>query len=160
MKRRAIEWIDHTTNTLSQDCFTFLLELEAKRAMRYNYFISLLTIEMDQSENGEILIKLADLIQQNIRETDILSRSDSRRFSVILHYAETRDTFGVGERIRNHVVNYNFIFNKVIYKRTVSIGGACFPTHTSDPHDLLLIANEMLSKAKNAGGNKVGLPSK
>jgi diguanylate cyclase (GGDEF)-like protein len=157
MEKRPTEMIDPMTNTLSQDCFKFILELEGRLATRYNYFLSLLTIEMDQNDDEGLLVTLADLVRKSIRISDILSRSDDQRLSVILPHAETSGAFGVGKRIRDRVRNYKFLFKNGFGKRTVSVGGGCFPTHTSDIHALLSIANDMLSKAKRAGGNQVYL---
>ncbi len=126
--------------------------------MRYTYFFSILTVEVDQVENGEVLTTLADLIRQSIRNTDVVGRIDHKRFSVILHHAEAQNTYSVGERIRDRVEHYNFVLKNSHHKRTVSVGGACFPSHTPDVQGLLLTAHEMLQRAKSVGGNKVYLP--
>ena len=159
LDRGAREMLDHMTRTLSGDIFQFLLESEGKRAMRYTYFFSILTIEIDQVENGdELLATLAELIRRSLRKTDLIGRIDHRRLSVILHHAEVPNTYSVGERIRDRVENYNFELGNHQYKQTVSVGGACFPTHTPDTKDLLLTANEMLLRARSMGGNQVYLP--
>lgn len=150
--------LDQMTSTLSGNFFKFLLESEAKRAMRYTYFFSILTVEIDQGENGELLSTLAELIRQSIRNTDLIGRVDARRFSVILHHAEPPNTLSVGERIRDRVENYNFVVKNSEHRRTVSVGGACFPSHTADIQGLLMTANEMLVRARAQGGNKVHLP--
>ncbi len=150
--------LDPMTSTLSPDFFEFLLESEGKRAMRYTYFFSILTVEVDQVENGDVLDTVSSLIRQSIRTTDVIGRIDHKRFSVILHHAETQNTYNVGERIRDRVENYNFSLKNSPHKRTVSVGGACFPSHTPDVQGLLLTAHEMLQRAKSLGGNKVYLP--
>ena len=111
----------------SQDCFTLFLDLEGKRATRYSYFVSLLTIEIDQNQGGELLIALTDLIRKWIRNSDILSRGDHQRFSVILPHTETFSILGIGERIRGGVENHDFILNNSVCKRTVSVGEPVFP---------------------------------
>lgn len=151
--------LDQMTSTLSEDFFKFLLDSEGKRAIRYTCFFSILTIEIDQVENGdELLAPLAKLIRQSIRNTDSIGRIDHHRFSVILHHAEVPNTYSVGERIRDRVENYNFELGNRQRIRTVSVGGACFPTHTADTQGLLSTANEMLLQARSIGGNKVNLP--
>jgi diguanylate cyclase (GGDEF)-like protein len=153
-----MEMLDKMTSTLTSDFFKFLLDSEGKRAMRYTYFFSVLTIEIDQPENEEILSTLAELIRQCIRNTDVIGMIDDEKFSVVLHHAEAQNTHCVGERIRDRVQNYNFAAKNNQQKRTVSVGGACFPTHTPDIQGLLLTANEMLARARSTGGNKVFLP--
>ena len=150
--------MDPMTSTLSEDFFKFLLESEGKRAMRYTYFFSILTVEIDQVEKSEVLATLAQLIRKSIRNTDVIGKVNEGRFSVILHHAEAPNTYSVGERIRDQVENYNFPLKNNQHKRTVSVGGACFPSHTPDVQGLLLTAHEMLQRAKSSGGNKVFLP--
>jgi diguanylate cyclase (GGDEF)-like protein len=150
--------LDDKTGTISEDFFNFLLDSEGKRAMRYAYFFSILTVEIDQLENGEILTSLADLIRQSTRNTDVIGRIEGRRFAVILHHAEAPNTFSVGERIRDRVASYNFTVKGGQARHTVSVGGACFPTHTPDTRGLVHAADEMLDRAKSTGGNKVYLP--
>ena len=145
-------------NILSGDCFKVALDSEGKRAMRYIYFFSILTVEMDQPGNGELLTALAELIRKSTRNADLIGRIDHQRFSVILHQAEAPNTYSVGERIRDHVENYNFEIKNSQRRRTVSVGGACFPTHTTDIQGLLSTAREMLERARSMGGNKVFLP--
>ena len=150
--------LDDETGALSGDFFKFLLELEGKRAMRHAYFFSILTVEIDQPENGELLASLAELIRKSTRDADLIGRIDHQRLSVILHQAEAPNTCSVGERIRDHVENYNFVIKNSERRRTVSVGGACFPTHTTDIQGLLSTAHEMLQRARSKGGNRVFLP--
>jgi len=77
----------------------------------------------------------------------------------MLHQADAQNTYGVGERIRARVEDYTFIVDGKEEKRTVSIGGACFPTHANDITGLTQRAEEMLTKAKAEGGNKICLPT-
>jgi len=153
-----METLDRMTDTLSCDFFRFLLESEGKRAMRYSYYFSILTIEIDQAENTKLLATLAGLIRQCVRNTDYVGRTNHQQLSVVLHHAETPHTYLVGERIRERVEGYNFVHPDRQCNRTVSIGGACFPCHTSHAQSLLWIAGEMLLEAQSIGGNKVYIP--
>lgn len=150
--------IDGETGALSDNFFRFLLEWESKRSMRYSYYFSVLTVEIDQAENTKLLATLAKLIRQSVRNTDYIARIDHQQFSVVLHHAEIQHTYSVGERIRERVERHNFVHKNRQCKRTVSIGGACFPSHTPDVQALQWIAREMLLKAKSVGGNKVYIP--
>ena len=149
---------DPETRVLSGDFFKFLLDSEGKKALRYTYFFSIFSIELDQAAQTKILPTLADLIRQSIRNTDLIGRVNGQRFCVILHHIEAQNMYSVGERIRDRIGCYNFMLKKRESQWTVSIGGACFPTHTPDMQGLLLTADEMLQRAKSAGGNRVHLP--
>ena len=150
--------LDDETGALSGDLFKFLLESEGKRAMRYSYFFSIVTIEIDQPENGELLATLSGLIRKSTRNADLIGRIDHQRFCVILHHAEAPNTYSVGDRIRDHVEKYIFEIKDTQRQRTVIVGGACFPTHTTDIQGLLSTAHEMLQRARSMGGNRVFLP--
>jgi diguanylate cyclase (GGDEF)-like protein len=153
-----MEMWDQMTGTLSSDFFRFLLGSEGKRAMRYSYYFSILTVEIDQAENTKLLATLARLIRQSVRNTDYIGRTNHQQLSVVLHHAEIPHTYSVGERIREQAEDYNFVHPNEQCNRTVSIGGACFPSHTSDVQSLLWIAGEMLLEAQSVGGNKVYIP--
>ena len=144
---------------LSEEFFKFLLESEGKRAIRYTYFFSILTVELDQNQaQSQHLSTVAKLIQESIRNTDLIGKIDDHRFSVILHHAEAQSTYHIGERIRDRVANYNFLPKNRVMGYTISVGGACFPTHTPDIQSLLVTATEMLFRARSEGGNQVCLP--
>ena len=143
-------------NIISGDCFKVALDSEGKRAVRYIYFFSILAVEMDQPGNGELLTALAELIRKSTRNADLLCWIEHQQLSLILHHAEGPNAHSIGERIRERVENNNLENGQC--RRTISVGGACFPTHAADTQSLFLIANEMLDRARSWGGNRVILP--
>lgn len=151
---------DQKGGLLPGDLFNFLLETEGKRAVRYTYFFSILTVQLDPSEKHSVPPSvLPQLIQQSIRTTDWVGTAEDHRFCIILHHAETQGSYEVGERIRRRIASYNFSPEKTSAHRTVSVGGACFPTHTPDIQNLVSTAQKMLLKAQSDGGNQVCLPA-
>jgi diguanylate cyclase (GGDEF)-like protein len=148
---------------VNQDLFNYLLDLEVKRATRYSYFLSLLFLEIDQENRPEVSDTAAKLILNEIREVDIVGKVEAKRFSVLLQ-AETKPTLYIAERIRTRILNYSFNnkepggsrqTGEKDLKITVSVGGACFPTHGSDAEELTAQALLLLDKARVEGGNKV-----
>ena len=154
---------DVKTNVLNSDVFEYLLDMEIRRAMRYQYFFSLLIIEPDLREDihneSDIIKAIAEIISDEVRVTDTIGRMNKNNFYVILPHAETSCTLTVAERIRNRVESYTFSKNNGTIKKTISIGAACFPTHSNELKNLVNNANEMINRAKDAGGNKVCLPN-
>jgi diguanylate cyclase (GGDEF)-like protein len=154
---------DEITKALSQEAFDYLLQLEVKRAVRYAFYLSVLILEADQAdEDAEILRVISNLIRERMRETDLvgISRGNGHGnlFRVLLTHAEPAHAKLVGERIRTRIERQVFRIHEREEHRTVSQGGACFPLHVTDPQRLLLIAEEMLTSAKRAGGNRVYFP--
>lgn len=146
------------TSAISRNVFRYLLESEEKRALRYDYFFSLLSVAFDQLDNGEGLKSLVHFIRQSIRDTDLIGRINHSRILVILYQAEGSHALDIGERIRSKVELSDFVQPEGRMRKTISIGGACFPTHYANIDDLIFIAHEMVLIAKSLGGNKVLLP--
>ncbi len=156
---------DRLTQTLDREFFEYLLDLEVRKAARYLYFLSLLVIQPNEikisylPDEQEIFVKtLAYLIRDEVRGTDIIGRIGERKFFLMLHQADSQSTYGIAERVRSRVENYTFIIDGREEKRTVSIGGACFPTHVNDITGLIQKAEEMMVRAEAEGGNKVYMP--
>ncbi|MBI5042845.1 MAG: GGDEF domain-containing protein [Nitrospirae bacterium] len=153
---------DIQTKVLKRDVFEYLLDLEIKRAMRYQYFFSLLIIEpdlqVDVHNEADIIKAIAEIISDEVRATDTIGRMGKNNFYVMLPHSETSCTITVAERIRNRVESYTFSKSNGVTKKTISIGAACFPTHSNELKNLVNNATEMMNKAKETGGNRVCLP--
>jgi len=160
------EWksmLDDETKVLRDRVFDYLFDLEVKKATRYQYFLAVIFLEIDfrvQNTAGELSADreqrtvLADLLRDELRSTDIIGRDSEGRFSVLLHHADEVNTHRVGERLRRRISDYVFVEGEQ-GRKTVSIGGACFPGSGNYPDDLRLEALKMMEKAKLEGGNKV-----
>jgi diguanylate cyclase (GGDEF)-like protein len=146
------------TSAISRNVFRYLLESEEKRALRYEYFFSLLSMAIDQNENLGELKELVHLTRKTIRTTDLIGRINHSRILVILYQSEGSHAMDIGERIRSKVEQTDFDQVDGSVKRTISIGGACFPTHFANIDDLIFTAHEMGLVARSQGGNKVLLP--
>ena len=145
--------------------FDFLFDLEVKKAIRYQYFVTVLFLELDYGDGegavaagphsrSEQLGVVAELLRDELRATDVIGRQADDRFSILLHHADDANTMRIGERLRRRVADY--VFSQGLEgRRTVSIGGACFPTSGNYPEDLLSEADRMLQRAKHEGGNKI-----
>jgi|GEM_PF-1476295 diguanylate cyclase (GGDEF)-like protein len=152
--------LDFHCPTVPMNFFKYLLELEGKLAMRYLYYVSFLDLELDHPETDETLPHVCQLIRKKIRGTDLIARRDDKRFWVILPFVEGEDAFCVAERVRGFIEKDIDTPKSKPVDRTVSIGGACFPTHSPDIAHLLCTADRMLFLAKANGGNKVSFPDR
>lgn len=156
---------DRLTQTLERDFFVYLLDLEARKAVRYLYFFSLMIIQTDQeiahredTRKAAAIKTLAQLIRDEVRGTDILGRIDDDKFFLILHQSDLQSSYAIGERIRVRLESYAFMVDGREEKRTISIGGACFPTNANDVDTLIDKADQMVGRARASGGNQVVLP--
>ena len=157
---------ERLTQVLERDFFEYLLDLEVHKAVRYLYFFSLLVVQpnpngsdKDLGQDGDLAKVVAQLIRDEIRGTDVVGRIGEDKFFVILHQADYQQARNVGERIRTRIKNYSFMFQDQEIRKTVSIGGACFPTHANDMGALVTKAEEMVNRSKLEGGNSVSFAS-
>jgi GGDEF domain-containing protein len=79
---------------LNTDLFLYLLDLEVKRARRYQNFLSILILKLNalsNDESGDLQTSyqmLANLLTEEIRETDILGHLSKNKVGVLLPYAD------------------------------------------------------------------------
>ena len=150
--------IDKETEVLGKDFFDYFAMFEVNRAMRYQNFVTILFLEPDQEFNNEMNMKtFAQILKEEFRNTDIIGRVNRFRFGIILLHTDPRSSLIAGERLRSRIENYLFAKKE---KRTISLGGACFPTNSTNCKDLISMANQMLKVARNKGGNTLCFPSK
>lgn len=156
---------DRVTQTLDREAFEYLLNLEVKKAARYLYFFSLMVLQQDKrteefppSEEELILGKLASIVKEEVRGTDIIGRMGNEKFLIILDQADFQSSYKIGVRIKERIENYAFKSDHKTVMMTTSIGIACFPTHASDIVTLRQKADRALNMAIEGGGGRVCLP--
>lgn len=143
-----------TENVLANsDVFSSLLELELKRGLRYQNFMSILAFEVNPSlmtnaalGQGNFSRKMLSLLKGQIRDTDLIGLPSPSRMTAVLLYSDQQIALKVAERLSSCMQDYFGVDSFGL--ATLSFGVACFPTHATDSKCLLRIANEMLEKSK------------
>ncbi len=131
-------------NVFNRQSFLFMLNLEIKRARRYQEFLSLVSITFGHfdplpGKSPTISFKtLANLLKDKLRDTDIIGRSGRNRLLVMLPYADMKGTHRVRERLEKILCEYGFGREGF----TVEISEVCFPTHATNVDDLLQMAGD------------------
>jgi hypothetical protein len=146
------------SNILSNhEIFDLFLEMEFKRSLRYQNFISLLLIEANpkvaasRAEDSSTLAeKMAALIRKELRETDIIGICSRNTIRVVLLYSDEKVARKIGDRLRLWMSNY---FGVEDISSNVSLGEACFPSQANDLGCLYQRASEMLEREKALNGN-------
>jgi GGDEF domain-containing protein len=125
---------------LNRDLFLFLLDLEVKRARRYQNFLCLMLFKIKQfskEDNGGGLKAcyqtLSDLLMEEIRESDIIGSLELDRLVVLLPYADVKAGTYVQSRFEDALKYYDFK-NKGF---EIMIDQVCFPVHGTDTMDLI-----------------------
>ncbi len=107
----------------------------------------------------EVLVQVAMLIKDNVRETDEVARYGGEEFVVLLPGAAGEESLAVAERIRRSVEDHPFAsqhgFGPV--RVTVTAGVATYPEHATQPDELIFRADEAMYYGKHRGRNRVSL---
>lgn len=133
------------------------LAKELKDSERYNRKVSLLMADIDffkryndshgHQEGDRLLVKLAGIFRETVREVDVVSRYGGEEFLIILPETPCDMAQFVAERIRHSV--------ETSTGATVSIGVSTYPDDVADKEGLIEKADIALYKAKNSGRNRV-----
>jgi diguanylate cyclase (GGDEF)-like protein len=148
----------HSNILTNNEIFDLILEMELKRSLRYQNFISLLLIEANPKvaaarveENSALSEKMAALIRKELRESDIIGTYDKNTVRVILLYSDETVAGKIADRLRIWMSNY--FGEEGNHSSKVSLGDACFPSQANDLGSLYRKASGMLEKAKALSGN-------
>lgn len=151
---------DELTQLKNRRAIQQTLSAEWERAFRYSTPLSLLMIDIDQfkSYNDEfghpagdqVLRKIAQLITQWARQSDLAARFGDEEFVIILPETDSDGALQIAERVRYRVELDDWP-NRPI---TISIG-VCSYGNQTDAMTMLEQAGQALCRAKYAEGNRV-----
>jgi diguanylate cyclase (GGDEF)-like protein len=154
---------DELTSLYIRRYFNVRLDMEIKRAQRYNHSLSLAICDLDHfksvndtygHQKGDVVLReVAALLMKNVREIDTPARYGGEEFAIILPETDTEGAAVVCERIRRKVEGLKI--EGMSQQITVSIGIATFSRHASDVSGLIEAADRAMYQAKNEGRNRV-----
>lgn len=164
------EQLDYTNYVASHDKLTSLynrymfdesLEKEINRAKRYAHPLSFIIIDLDYFKDindtyghqigDKILIELAKILLENIRDIDIAARWGGEEFVIILPDTDKEQVLSLAEKLRKIIQEHTFEKNIAL---TCSFGVTTF--HESDTNDAIFARmDKALYHAKESGRNNV-----
>ena len=125
---------------LSRSHFFHLLDLEVKRARRYQNFLCLLLVRLKRGSEGcdgsdfqTCSQLLNDLLTVELRESDILGALGEDRLVALLPYADD-SAGGLAKSRFENILKY-FSFDKKGFQ--VAVEQICFPINGADTIDLI-----------------------
>ncbi len=163
---KELSLIDDLTQVYNRRHFHNMLEMECKRARRFNRPLSLLMVDVDHFkkfndsfghlEGDHLLIELAEVLADNLREVDTVARYGGEEFSVILPNTGLSDAEQVGFKL-NKLIQEMSQNHRDTKKRkiTVSVGVSTFSDSAENIEDLINQADIALYRAKARGRNRV-----
>ena len=161
---------DDLTGLLSSRSFFSELRREAARSTQENRPFCVLMMDIDYFKKvndtyghltgSKTLEEIGLRITQNLRSGDAAARFGGEEFAAFLLDAELAQGLVAAERIRLDIANHAFSLIKRgratgSHSITISIGVASFPDDSSDPIELVEMADSALYRAKREGRNMV-----
>jgi len=136
-------------------------------AARYDQPLSLLVLDVDHFKlvndafghpTGDYVLKeLAVILQQSVRDSDVVARTGGEEFCILLPKAGPRQAARSAHRIHKEVQSRKFAAYGNRLHVTVSIGWATYPDdpEATDRDKLVYFADQALLVAKETGRNRV-----
>jgi diguanylate cyclase (GGDEF)-like protein len=125
---------------LNKEIFLYLLDLEVKRARRYQNFLCLLLLNLQQFSNNDddrnlqtCHQTLSNLLMDEMRETDILGSLGGSKLVVLLPYADKSEGSIAKARFEGTLKYYDFKGKGY----EVKIDQVCFPINGTDTVDII-----------------------
>ncbi|QQS32034.1 MAG: GGDEF domain-containing protein [Acidobacteriota bacterium] len=161
---------DDLTGLLSSRSFFSELRREAGRAKAEGRPFCVLMMDGDNFKSvndtyghltgSKTIEEIGFSIMTNLRTGDAAARFGGDEFAAFLLDADLPQGLVAAERIRTSIEEYPFSVirtgkERESHKITVSIGVASFPEDSSDPIELVEMADSALYRAKHGGRNRV-----
>ena len=162
--RRSIT--DELTKTYNRRYFGELLLQEIARSERYGRSFALLMVDIDDFkayndahghlEGDRALQQIASLFKRHGRRADSLARYGGEEFALIMREVKKEEALVLAERLRSAIENAHLEGEKpiLLWRLTISIGIAAYPTDATSAEELIARADEALYAAKARGKNK------
>ncbi|NDF12742.1 MAG: diguanylate cyclase [Proteobacteria bacterium] len=161
---------DALTGLSNRRQFFSFLEMELKRIQRNSSDVSILLLDVDHFKRindgyghdvgDRVLIELAKIIKNALRETDFPARIGGEEFAIMLPDTPAEGAYWVAERVRLAVLKHGFEVgsDKEPVNCTVSVGVASSTMGNDlDASALYKMADTRLYIAKNTGRNQVSV---
>ncbi len=158
-----LAYYDPLTGLVNRTLLKDRVETAIKNSTRSHQKMAVLFLDLDHFKlindtlghnvGDELLIHIANLLQEEIRETDTLSRLGGDEFVVVLESVKHLDDV---EKLANkilHSLNKKHIIGTHELYLTSSMGVSIYPQHGSDYDTLVRSADTAMYEAKSGGRN-------
>lgn len=166
-KTEELTIIDALTELYNYRYFRSKLTDELRRADRYRQQLSILMLDLDHfkevndrygHQTGNIILReVSRIMEQCVRDIDVVARYGGEEFVVILPQTDEEDATTIAERIRE-TVDKNYFPNSNGQREiqiTVSLGIATYPEGIHNIEQLFEKVDRALYRAKAEGRNRV-----
>lgn len=163
-KLLEISTIDHLTNIPNRRYFFETGEKLLNLAKRENENLSIICIDIDffkkvndthgHQIGDEVLKHVSNIINQNIRKSDVLARTGGEEFAIILNKTDLKGAYVLSEKIRTALEQSLYKNEKITLQITLSLGISQMKEDDQIVDAILARADSALYKAKELGRNQ------
>ncbi len=158
---------DELTGLPNRRTFEDRLEKAVARHRRGERRLGLIMLDVDHFKavndtyghavGDRVLERVADVLQESVREIDVPARFGGEEFAVVLEEANREQASMVAERIRSDIEALDFEAAEGRFSCTVSLGVSLWPEDASQLDELVECADEALYASKEGGRNQVSV---
>lgn len=151
---------DGLTDLYNSRYFYEHLEEELERSRRYDHPCSVIILDLDNFKRyndryghltgDDLLRDLAGILNNGVRETDVVARYGGEEFTIILPETDAEQAYRLAERLRTTIRAHEFVVRDAqqVGRITISAGVATYPQHADEPEALVQKADIALLRAK------------
>ena len=161
---------DGLTGVLNRNAFDERMEEETNRANRTQQSLAIIMFDLDKFKRindnyghpyGDYVIKsTAQILKDSVRNIDVVARYGGEEFIIILVDTDISKCRHVSERMVKNISKFDFDYNDVKVRMTISAGMAEFPADTDKIESLIDKADKAMYESKRKGGNLVSFSYK
>lgn len=162
---KRLAFFDELTGVYNRRYFKERFAEETQRAKRYSRSLSIMMIDIDLFKaindtfghliGDEVIKKVADILKEAVRDTDIVFRYAGDEFIVMLPESSKEGAMRVGERMVSLAKETKFKSKGKTVTFGLSVGVANFLDDTDDLEEILHLADIALYNAKSEGRGRV-----
>ncbi|MFA5092954.1 MAG: PAS domain S-box protein [Candidatus Omnitrophota bacterium] len=165
-KLKSISLIDSQTGLFNYRYLQEVIEAEFHQARRYAQNLAIIMLDVDYFKSindvygvafGDLVLKqLAKQLKKMVRRYDILIRYSGEEFIIISPRLDRTIAFNMAQRLLESLNFINFGNKQHNVKLKISFSVVSFPEdRVMNGIDLVNLANKVLNKVKENGGNRV-----
>jgi len=167
LERQALS--DALTGIYNRRYFNEIITAETQRSERSEHPLTLLMIDVDHFKQfndthghpagDTVLIEVANLLNDNLRSTDVVARYGGEEFVALLLDTDREAGVAAAEKLRASIADHRFEGEETqpLGTLSISVGVASLPFDTDHAAALIRYADEALYQAKAEGRNRVAL---
>ena len=165
-KLKSISLIDSHTGLYNYRYLQEIIEAEFHQARRYAQNLAIIMLDIDYFKSindvygiafGDLVLKqLSKQLKRMVRRYDILIRYSGEEFIIISPRLDRDVTFNMAQRLLESLNFINFGNKDHTVKLKISLSVVSFPEDkVKNGMDLVNLADKVLNKVKESGGNRV-----